>query len=121
MKEILQYSNPSNIFCRSISLYTECSIYLMIKLCSYPACVRGRVFFASVFMHFDHRWKSRHISVDTSSLTIHGVKTFSSFTSIATVPIGTSWFPRVFILATFTQTRPGHSQVRYKKRGFKFS
>ena len=44
MKEILQYSNLSNIFCRSISLYTERSIYLIIKLCRYPACVRGRVF-----------------------------------------------------------------------------
>jgi hypothetical protein len=73
MKEILQYSNLSNIFCRSISLYTECSIYLIIKLCSYPACVRGRVFFASVFMHFDHRWKSRHTSVGPMDPNVFGM------------------------------------------------
>jgi hypothetical protein len=42
--EILQYSNLSNIFCRSISLYTDWSIYLIIKLCSYPACARDRFF-----------------------------------------------------------------------------
>ena len=115
-------------------IYIRRRVHVYVIICGASSCFDDVVCGQMCSLHFFY-WETQSESCRNSSAVfskdaakLHLVASFAEHfnqithqTSSSHKTFQTSWFLRVFILATLTQTRPGHSQALYKKRGFKFS